>query len=74
MQIAPGVPIPSTHEATPQVVDGPTRLVHAVALVPSQTFDVQTLFGSDCAQAARVPTGGPLMVTHVPTLPAVLHA
>jgi hypothetical protein len=58
----------------------PTRLVHAVALVPSHTFEVQILFGSDCGQAGRVggipvePTGGPVIVVQVPTLPATLHA
>jgi len=58
----------------PHDVSVPTRLVQDVALVPSHIFELQTLFGSDCAQAGRVPTGGPLIVTQVPTLPAVLHA
>jgi hypothetical protein len=62
------------HDATPQVVVLPTRLVQEVALVPSQTFEEQALFDSDCGQAGRVPTGGPVIVTQVPTLPAVLHA
>ena len=58
----------------PHVIVEPTNTVQVVGLVPSQASDVQTFFGSDCGQAARVPTGGPLIVTQVPILLAVLHA
>ncbi|MGO8995962.1 MAG: hypothetical protein ACLQVI_21825, partial [Polyangiaceae bacterium] len=51
---APGVPTPSMHDATPHVVVGPTRLVQAFGFVPSQIFDVQGLFMSDCGHAGRV--------------------
>ena len=78
-QTAPGVPISSTHSGMPHDVSLPTRLVQAVALVPSHWRDVQMLFGSDCAQAGRVPpspapTGAPVIVTQVPTLPYELQA
>ena len=68
------MPTRSTHEATPHIVSLPAKDVHAVALVPSHTFELQTLLGSLIGQAGRLPTGGPLMVTQVPSLLAELHA
>src|SRR5580704_9289261 len=56
------------------MVLGPTNTSHDVALLPSQTFMVHTLFMSLCGHAGRMPTGGPAIVTHMPAALAVLHA
>jgi|ERR1700722_2221084 hypothetical protein len=58
----------------PHIVSLPTKLVHDVGLVPSHVIIVQMLLESDCGQAERVPTGGPVIVTHVPMAPDVLQA
>ena len=71
---APGVPNPSMHEAIPHVVSLPTKLVQAVALVPSHVRLVQTFAGSDWLQPGRVPAGIPVMVPHVPSMPDMLQA
>jgi hypothetical protein len=62
-----------------QVVEAPTRLVQAVALVPSQTFCEHGFIGSLIGHAGLIvvigdDTGWPEIVTHVPSFPAVLHA
>jgi hypothetical protein len=61
------------HDAIPQVVSDPTKLVQAVALVPSHVMAVQGSDGSDWGQPAS-PAGVPVIVTHVPVMLAVLHA
>jgi hypothetical protein len=50
----------------------PTYASQDVALLPSHTFMVQTLLGSLCEQAGRMPAGGPMIVVHIPgELPAL---
>jgi len=73
-QTAAGVPTRSTHVAAPHIVLGPTKTVHDAGVWPSHSRLLQTLFGLLIGQAGRVPTGGPAMVTQVPSELAVLHA
>src|ERR1700689_602197 len=58
----------------PHIVSLPTKLVHDVGFVPSHVNIVQTFLESDCGQGERVPTGGPVIVTHMPMAPDVLQA